>query len=313
VKPFKSRFSRYRVGAQVQLYMFLVPGLLLLGAFFYLPMLGILLAFKDYRYNGNIIESFMSSEWVGFRYFERFFATEQAWVAIRNTLLYNGAFIILGLVLAVGLAITLNELRRRSAIKLYQTAFILPFFLSWTIVAYFIYALLNTDNGIINNYLRIPFGLAPINYYFTPGEWPRILILTGLWKNVGFNSVVYFAAISSIDQQMYEAAMMDGASKWKQARHITIPTIVPIMVVLTILAIGRVFFADFGLFYNVPLNVGAIRDATEVVDTYVYKMMRTGDFSFATAAGLVQGFLGFVLVLTTNRVVKKVSPENRIF
>lgn len=296
-----------------ELYILLIPGLLLLLVFYYIPMLGVLIAFKNLRFHGNIFRSFFKSEWVGFRNFELLVKTEAAWIAIRNTIAYNGVFIVLGLVVSVSLAILLNELRNKRMAKLYQTTFILPHFLSWTIVAYFAYSLLSGKYGIINNAILRPLGMEPINWYFNERYWPYILVFVNLWKSAGFGSIVYLAALSGIDPELYEAAQIDGASKWQQIWSITIPALVPIMIILTTLAIGRMFFSDFGLFYNVPLNVPAIRNATEVLDTYVFKLMRTGDFGFATAAGLLQGAVGFVLVVLSNLVVKRIRPENSLF
>ena len=297
----------------LELYLFLIPGLSLMFVFLYLPMLGVVLAFKNLRFHGNIFVSFARSEWVGLRHFRTLFNTEQAFIAIRNTLLYNLAFIVLGLIISVGLAILLNELRNKRLAKLYQTTFILPHFLSWTIVAYFVYALLSARYGIVNNYILPLFGIDPINWYFSAEYWPFILVFTNIWKTAGFNSIIYLAALSGIDVELYEAATIDGASKFQQMTFITIPALKPIMIILTTLAIGRMFFSDFGLYFNVPLDVRALRGVTEVLDTYVYKLLRTGDFSFATAAGLLQGAVGFVLVMVSNKVVKKVSPENALF
>lgn len=222
-------------------------------------------------------------------------------------------FIVLGLIVSVTLAILLSELRNKRLARLYQTTFILPHFLSWTIVAYFVYSLLSGKYGIVNNVILKGLDAEPINWYFNERYWPYILVLVNLWKSAGFNSIVYLAALSSIDPDLYEAAQIDGASKLQQIWAITIPSLVPIMIILTTLAIGRMFFSDFGLFYNVPLNVPATRNATEVLDTYVFKLMRTGDFGFATAAGLLQGTVGFVLVVASNLVVKRIRPENSLF
>jgi putative aldouronate transport system permease protein len=295
------------------LYLMLMPGTVLLITFSYLPMPGVLLAFKNLKFHGNIFESFMKSDWVWFNNFKLLFAGPNALLATRNTVLYNAAFIVIGLISSVSLAIALNEIRNKFLAKIYQTVFIMPHFLSWVIVAYFVYGLFSIENGIINRSILEPMGIEPISWYYEPQYWPYILILSNIWKTVGFNAIVYLATISGIDPEYYEAALIDGASKWKQIKYITIPLMMPIIVILTILAIGKIFYADFGLFFNVPRGSNMLLPATEVIDTYVYRIMRTGDFGLASASGLYQSIVGFILIMISNKIVKKIEPEYSLF
>ena len=290
----------------------LLPGTTLAVIYCYIPLPGILLAFKRLKHHGNIFESFFKSEWVGFRNFRYLFDTPDAVAITRNTVLYNLTFIFTTMILAISLAIALSELRNKRLAKIYQTIFLLPHFLSWVIIAFLMYSLLSYENGIINSILA-QFGVDPINWYFEPDKWPPLLVLTNAWKSVGFEAIVYFAAIAGIDPSLYEAAQVDGATKWHQIKRITIPMITPLIAILFILAIGKTFRADFGLFFNVPLNMGSLRSTTEVLDTYIYKVMSSGDFGRSTAAGLYQGLVGFILILITNKVVKKINPENSLF
>ena len=295
------------------LYLMLMPGTLLIFLFSYLPMAGVLIAFKDLKFYGNIFESFTKSKWVGLKNFIFLFKGEAAFIATRNTILYNMAFIILSLVLAVMLAIALNELRNKRLSKFYQTTFILPHFLSWVIVAYFGFSLLSVENGVINKVILGSLGREPVNWYYEAKHWPFILIIVNIWKGLGFNSVIYLAAISGIDPEYYDAAQIDGATKIQQIQNITIPMLVPLMTILTILAVGKIFSSDFGLFFNVPLNMGTLRPVTEVIDTYVYRMMRSGDYGMASASGIYQASVGFVLVLITNSIVRKIEKDYSLF
>ena len=295
------------------LYLMMLPGAVLVFLFSYLPMAGVLFAFKKMRFYGNILESFQKSDWIGLKNFQHLFRGRDAWIATRNTVLYNLAFIVLGLVLAVGLAIALNELRNKRAAKLYQTAFILPHFLSWIIVSYFVYSFLSTERGFVNRMLLIPLGMEPINWYFEPQYWPPILLLLNIWKSLGFNAIVYLAAIAGIDPEYYDAAQIDGASKARQIRHITLPLLTPLMAILTILAIGRIFNSDFGLFYTVPLAIGRLRPATEVIDTLVYKIMQKGDYGVASASGLYQSTVGFILILAANAGARRIDSSYSLF
>ncbi len=295
------------------LYLMLLPGTVLVFLFSYLPMPGVLLAFKDFKHHGNIFQSFMQSEWVGLKNFLFLFRGDIAIIATRNTLLYNMVFIVLGLVFAVILAILINEVKNKKLVKFYQTSFLLPYFLSWIIVAYFGYSLLNNESGIINRNILSALDISPVNWYFQPKYWPYILVTAGIWKYLGYNTIIYTASITTFDTELYEAATIDGANKVQQARYITIPLLTPLMVIMSILAIGRIFNSDFGLFYNVPMNMGSLTTATEVIDTYVYRMLSTNDFGMATASGLYQALVGFTLVITTNAIVKKIDKDYSLF
>lgn len=291
-----------------------LPGAIGFFLFSYLPMGGTLLAFKQYRYNGEgFISSFFSSEWVGLKNFTFLFGTNDAYIITRNTLLYNLAFIVLGTLAAVTMAILLSEIVNKRLSKLYQTGMFLPHFMSFVIVGFFVYSFLNMDKGLLNSVLN-SFGLEEISWYTTPEYWPFILILTNLWKSIGYNSVVYLAAITGFDRSLYEAAMIDGAGKWRQIRSITIPLLKPLIIIMTLLAIGRIFYADFGLFYNVPRNSGALYSVTNVIDTYVYRGLNaTGEMGMATAAGFYQSIVGFILVMTSNYTVRKLDKDSSLF
>ncbi|MCS7055444.1 MAG: ABC transporter permease subunit [Thermoflexales bacterium] len=285
------------------------PGVLLLLVFSYLPMIGIIIAFKDFRANLGIFDS----PWVGFKNFEFLFRSPVLARITINTLLLNGLFIVTGLVASVGLALLLNEVRLKIAARAYQTVVFFPYFVSWVIVGYFSFALLNSDNGLVNQVLQ-RIGLSPVAWYSSPQYWPWILTLAYLWKSTGYGSVIYLAAMLGINQEYYEAAMLDGANKWQQIRYITLPHLVPVMTVLTLLAVGRIFFADFGLFYYVTRDNSLLYATTDVIDTYVYRALRVNaDIGMAAAAGLYQSVVGFVLILASNWMVKKIDPDRALF
>lgn len=299
------KVKRYRV-----LFLMTLPGIIYLLINNYLPMLGVVIAFKNY----NAIDGFFGSEWIGFKNFEYLFKTEDALIITRNTLLYNTAFIILNTIFALGLAIFLNEIKNKLASRFYQSVVILPHLISTVIVGFLVFALLSVENGFVNKTLLPLVGMDPISWYSESQYWPYILTFVNMWKNIGYLCVVYLAAIIGIDKEYYEAADLDGASKWKQIRYITIPMITPIITIMTLLAIGRIFYADFGLFYQVPLNAGAIQSTTDVIDTYVYRaLLNTGDIGMSSAAGMYQSLVGFILVMLSNYIVRKRSKENALF
>lgn len=286
-----------------------IPGILFFLVFSYLPMAGLIVAFKNYNFRDGII----FSPWNGLKNFEFFFSSNIASRITFNTLYLNALFIITATIFQVGLAIILNELKNRGIAKVTNSIMFLPYFISWVIVGYFTYALLNVDYGVINRLIQ-SVGLQPIDWFNKPELWPAILIFCNIWKYAGYGSVIYTAGIMGINSEYYEAAIVDGASKWQQITKITIPLLKPMIIILTLLAIGRIFYADFGMFYNVTQNSGSLFKTTDVMDTFVYRSIRvTGDFGMASAAGFIQSIVGFVLVLVANQVVRKVDEEYSLF
>lgn len=303
-----------RLGRNVKrdraLLLLLLPGVLYLILNNYLPMFGVMIAFKSIDYSKGIF----GSDWVGLKNFEFLFQTRDAWIITRNTVLYNTVFIALNLVVAVAFAIALNELRARLAARFYQSVMFLPHFLSMIVVSYLGYSLLSSEFGFINKSVLEPLGFPPVSWYSEAKYWPFILPLVNLWKHVGYYSIVYLAAIIGVDSEYYEAALIDGANKWQQITKITIPLIRPVLVVMILLQVGKIFNSDFGLFYQVPLDSGALFPTTQVIDTYVYRaLLNLGDIGMSSAAGLYQALVGFILVLTTNYIVRKVDRENALF
>lgn len=296
------------------LFVMLIPGIVILLINNYIPMFGIIIAFKRYRFFGNFFDNIIKSEWVGLKNFEFFVKTPHAYIITRNTLLYNIAFIILGLVVPVLFAIALNEIRNRIAAKAYQSIMFLPYFLSWIVVSYLAYSLFSIENGFINRGIFEQLGIEPVRWYFETKYWPFILTFFQLWKYTGYNTVVYLAAIVGFDNEYYEAAAIDGASKWQQITKITIPLLKPLMIIMTLLAVGRIFNADFGLFYHVPRNSGALYQVTDVIDTYVYKALRNmNNIGMSAAAGAYQAVVGCITVFTANLIVRKIDKEKALF
>jgi len=286
-----------------------LPALILTAIFSYWPMYGIILAFKNYTYRGGI----WGSKWVGFKNFEFFFKSDDMWRVLRNTLGLNFMFIALGLVFAVGFALLLFELKKPSHVKVYQTISILPHFISWVVVSYMVYALLEDNAGLLNN-LLIKLGLEPVHWYAEPKVWPAILAIVKLWHETGMGCIIYYAALMGMDSQLMEAAELDGARKWQRIRYVALPHLVPIITIRTIMNIGGIFRSDFGLFYNVTRDLGVLYPTTDVIDTYVYRaLMGMGNVGMSTAVGLFQSLVCFVTLMITNAIVKKVSPENTLF
>ncbi|CAM4269993.1 sugar ABC transporter permease [Erysipelothrix aquatica] len=292
-----------------------LPGALWMIFFFYIPVFGNVVAFKDFRFSsdGGFLRSLYESEWVGLKNFEFLFSSDNAWIITRNTVLYNLGFIVIGTACAVALAIVMSMLRNKRRVKTYQTAMMFPYFISWIIISSFVYSFLSPDKGIVNR-VMVNMGSSPINWYTDPTYWPFIIIFIGIWKNLGYQSVIYFASIMGIDPTYYEAAKIDGANRWQQIRHVTIPQIVPLISILMILAVGNIMRADFGLFYNVPRNSGPLTPVTQVLDTFVYKgLAASGDLGMSSAAGLYQSVVGLVILVGANSIVRKLDPDSSLF
>ena len=308
------RFSKYK--KTLALLTMVAPATIWLLLLKYLPMGGIVLAFKDYKVfprDPTFLNNLKHSAWVGLNNFKFMFMTDGAWVAIRNTVLYNIVFIILGVIIPVAFAIMLNELTRKFVAKAYQTMMFFPYFLSWVVVSYFLNAFLDQQYGLLTS-MRLAAGKEAISWYTEVKYWPYILVIANLWKNVGYSTVLYLAAITGIDSTQYEAAAIDGASKWQQIWYVTIPNLRTMISILFIINVGKIFSADFGLFYNVPMQNGALFPVTQVIDTYIYRMMMTlGDVGKSAAAGLLQSLVGFVFILLANGIVKKIDEDSSLF
>ncbi|WP_261304968.1 ABC transporter permease [Paenibacillus andongensis] len=300
-----SKIKKYRA-----LFLMVLPGIIYLVINNYLPMFGMIIAFKDL----NFAKGILGSDWIGLKNFEYLFKTNDAYIITRNTILYNMVFIVLDLIVAVSLAILLNELRKKVLSRFYQSVLLLPYLISSVIVGYLVFSLLSMESGFINKSILPMLGLGEMNWYNEPKYWPYILTLVQVWKHAGYLCVIYLAAIIGIDQEYYEAATIDGANKFQQIIRVTIPLITPVIVIMTLLQIGKIFHSEFGLFYQVPLDSGMLMPTTNVIDTYVYRaLLKNGDIGMSSAAGLYQSVVGFVLVLVSNVVVRKLNRENALF
>ena len=290
-----------------------LPGTIWFLIFAYLPMFGVLIAFKNWQIHDGFLESLIKSPFVGFDNFKFLFSSSDAWLITRNTILYNIVFIVLGIVLPVTLAILLKELHNKKLSKYFQTSMFLPYFLSWVVVSYCLYAFLSPDKGYLNS-IRQNLGMESVSWYTEAKYWPFIIIFMSQWKGVGYGTVVYLASICGIDKTYYEAALVDGASKWQQIKSITIPLLKPVLIIMFINAVGGIFKSDFGLFYQLPKDSGALYPVTNVIDTYVYRaLINLGNIGMSSAAALYQSIVGLVLILVTNGIVRKVDNENAFF
>jgi len=282
--------------------------------FCYLPMFGLVIAFKNYRISGSgFLKNLFKSEWVGFNNFKYLFESKSLWLLLRNTILYNFAFIVLGIVIPVTLAIMISLLHSKRKSKVYQTAMFFPHFLSWVVISYFVFAFLSTDKGIVNRLLESA-GKEPIYWYMEPKFWPFILIFLYLWKTTGYNTVVYLASITGIDPELYEASVIDGASKWQQAKYITIPSLKPIVLMMFILNVGRIFYSDFGLFYQVTRSVPAsLYNVSSTIDTYVYSaLLSSTPIGMTSAVIFFQSVACCITILLANWIVKKIDKDYAI-
>jgi putative aldouronate transport system permease protein len=267
------------------------------------------MAFQNYHY----LTGLFRSPFTGLKNFEFFFRSNRAWLVTFNTIYLNVLFIISGTLVSVILALMLNEIKRKKFLKISQSMLLFPNFLSWIIVSYIVFAFLSSDYGWLYSLVKL-FGGKPASMYSNASYWPMILVLIRIWKNSGINSVIYMAAMTGIDEGLYESARIDGANKLQEIRHITIPLIVPTICILTLLAVGRIFYGDFQMIYSLVGDNGILMGTTDVIDTFVFRALRqTGDPAGAMAVGVYQALVGFILVYGSNFLVKKFFPEGAVF
>lgn len=306
----KKTKEKYSFRKSYPFYIFVLPGLLYLLINNYIPMFGIVIAFKKL----NFAKGIFGSDWNGFKNFEFLFATKDAMEITRNTLVYNIVFFIVGTVCSIALAIFINEITAKKASKVYQTVILLPYLMSWVIVGYLSYALFSYETGLINNSILKPLGLNLVNFYQEKKYWPYILVLFNLWKGVGYSMIIYLSSIVGINTDYFEAARIDGASKWKQIKYITLPLLKPTVITLFIMSVGQVFRSDFGLFYQIPRNSGMLYPVTRTIDVYVYQaLMKNSDYAMSSAASVYQSICGFILIVAANAIVRKYHKESALF
>lgn len=291
-------------------YVMALPGLIYLLVNNYIPMFGILIAFKKI----NFREGILGSPWSGLDNFRFLFASADAWIITRNTILYNVAFFIVGNVTAIVIAILINEIYNKAAKKAYQSLILLPYLMSWVIVSYLAYTFLSAETGMINKSILEPLGLETVNWYQEKNYWPFILIFFNVWKGVGYSMIIYLSSIVGISSDYYEAAKIDGAGKLKQIRYITLPLLKPTVITLFILSVGQIFRSDFGLFYQLPRNSGTLYSVTRTLDVYIYQaLMKNNDYGMSSAASVYQSIVGFVLILAANQLVKRYEKNSALF
>ncbi len=320
----KKRLSTDKIYTNLSYLTMVLPGAIWLLLFSYLPMPGIIMAFKTYRLSkppadfwiqNRFVYSLFKSPWVGLKNFEYLTLptnVENTMTYLRNTVLYNLLFMVVGLVLSVALAVIIFELTNRFWAKMYHSVLFLPYFISWIVVAYVIYAL-GSNNGILNS-LAGTLGWSPIEIYKAKAAWPFIFLVANVWKYTGNGSIIYLAVITGIDRELYEAAAIDGATKWKQFVYITLPHLIPVIVLLQILAVGRIFGSDFDMFYTLPNGAALVKDVTYTLDVFVYNMLRSGSpLGYPAAAAFLQSVVGFILILVTNAIVRKTRPDMALF
>ena len=286
----------------------LLPALLYVVIFSYIPMFGITIAFKDYNYNGGIL----GSPWCGFKNFEYLKISGKLWALTRNTLLYNLAFIVFGIIFEVGFAVMLSEITKKTFKKVTQAFMVLPYFISWVVVSTIMLNIFG-QNGVLSNVLA-HFGIEDFSIYQQIRQWPVIMVAIRIWKQTGYGTVVYLAAIAGLSQEMFEAASIDGASIWQKIRYITIPGLKPTIFIMFLLSVGNIFRGDFGMFYQLVGNNQLLLETSDVIDTFVYRSLITSpNIGMSAAAGFYQSVLCFVTIVSVNWLVKKVDPDYTLF
>ncbi len=305
----KPRMNRKRFARYIPVYVLMLPGLIYLFINNYMPLPGLVVAFKQY----NARKGIYGSPWAGFKNFEYLFQTNDAWLITKNTILYNVAFIAINTILAITVAILLSEMWGRTK-NFYQSAILLPHLISSVIIGYLVFAFFSVENGFVNNFILAKLGKEPISWYSEPKYWPFIIVFVSAWKAIGYNCIIYLSTLLGFDRSFYESAMIDGATKWEQIKYITLPLLKPTVIMLTLMAVGRIFYSDFGLFYQVPMNQGALYPTTQTIDTYVYRgLLQLGNISMSAAAGVYQSVVGFILILGANLLVRHIDSDSALW
>ncbi len=295
------------------MFVLMLPGLLFLLVNNYIPMLGTVIAFKRITYGKNFVDTYIHSPFIGFKNFEFFMKTSYAWIITRNTVLFNLAFIIIGLILAVATAIALNELVSKRLFRFYQSVMIIPNFLSWVVIAVIVYAFVS-DTGLVNTVLLTLGRKDPIQFYSEPIYWIFIIVAVQTWVYLGTSALIYYSTLTGINPELYESAKIDGAGKGRQILDITLPMLRPTIFYMVMISLGQLFVGNFGLFWNVPQESGPLFDVTNVIDTYVFRSLhQTGDIEMAAAASFYQSIVGFVIILVSNSIIKAISKDEAIF
>ena len=290
------------------LYILALPAILYTFIYGYLTMPYMIIAFQNYNYKKGL-----RSDFIGLKNFRFFFNSTWAWTVTRNTVVLNFLFIIIGSICAILMALLLNEVKQKRFLKVSQSTMLFPFFISWVIVSYMLEGMLNTETGMLNRMIEA-LGGQRISFYTQPKYWYPILIILRIWKNTGYSSIIYLAAITGIDEEIYEAAYIDGATRWQRIRYVTLPLLLPTVCILTLMDIGRIFYGDFGMFYAIIRDNGSLMPVAEVIDTYVYRTFKlTGDPGVSMAIGLYQSIVGFILVFGSNWITRKLYPEGALF
>ena len=299
-----------RIKQFLPLYIMLLPGIVYLIINNYLPMGGLVIAFKKVNYAVGIF----NSPWAGLSNFKFLFSNNDALNALRNTVLYNLGFILFGNILAITVAIALDCVKSKFLKRFSQVVILIPYLLSTVIVSYIVYAFLNPTNGFVNNSVLPLLGIDPIKWYNVPKYWPVILTIVYLWMSFGYSSILYYSTIIGIDKSLYEADVMDGATTWQQICHVTLPSLKFTIITLVLLAVGRICYSDFGLFYQVPQHSGLLYSTTQTIDTFVYRaLLELNDVGRSSAAGFLQSILGFIMVFTANTLVSRIDKESALF
>lgn len=306
VKP--KRHLRKRLRENIPLTLLALPAIVYVFIFNYLPMFGVVVAFKDFKYTKGIL----GSAWAGLKNFKYFFSSNDVFTVIGNTVGYSLVFLLLDVIVSVMIAVFLYEITSKIRLKIYQTSILLPSFISWVLVTYIVFVLLSHEYGLVNQLLEA-LGFSAVKWYDTPSYWRFIMPMVYLWKIAGNSCIIYYAALMGVDASLYEAAEIDGAGRWKKLIHITLPSIMPVVCIMLILGIGGAMNGNFGLFYQVPRQSPALYPTTDIINTYVYRGLQNGSIGVSAAVGLFQSFVGMILLLVTNAVVRKINPENAMF